>query len=59
MSLSCPKCGRQFDVTLFEYGRKVACECGEIVTLRSGQIVFLKPKIPPKNAKNGDKAADD
>jgi DNA-directed RNA polymerase subunit RPC12/RpoP len=39
MSLSCPNCGRQFDVTLFEFGRHVVCECGEVVTLEKGQVM--------------------
>ncbi len=36
MSIRCRKCGREFDVTLFEYGKSVDCPCGEIVSLHSG-----------------------
>lgn len=32
MAISCPRCNRQYDVTLFEFGRKVICECGEVIS---------------------------
>jgi len=28
MAIICPDCGREFDVTLFEYGHKIKCSCG-------------------------------
>ncbi len=28
MAVRCPKCGREYDVTLFQFGRKVLCVCG-------------------------------
>lgn len=31
MAISCQKCGRQYDVTLFEFGRTINCACGERV----------------------------
>ncbi|MFO0981930.1 MAG: hypothetical protein U1E76_09345 [Planctomycetota bacterium] len=31
MAILCARCGRQFDVTLFEFGRAVTCECGALV----------------------------
>lgn len=36
MSIRCPRCGREFDVTLFQFGRRVRCPCGEIVAMESG-----------------------
>lgn len=39
MSIRCPKCGREYDVTLFEYGRDVTCPCGEVISLRDGHRV--------------------
>jgi uncharacterized protein with PIN domain/DNA-directed RNA polymerase subunit RPC12/RpoP len=33
MAISCTKCGRQYDVTLFQFGRTVNCACGERVWL--------------------------
>ena len=33
MAISCTKCGRQYDVTLFQFGRTVNCACGERVGL--------------------------
>lgn len=29
MAISCTKCGRQYDVTLFQFGRTINCACGE------------------------------
>ena len=37
MSLRCPKCGREFDVTLFEFNREVTCPCGERLSLKKGR----------------------
>ncbi|MBI2875819.1 MAG: hypothetical protein HYY20_02940 [Candidatus Tectomicrobia bacterium] len=31
MAIQCPQCKRQYDVTLFEFGRVAFCDCGEIV----------------------------
>ena len=31
MAVVCTKCGRQYDVTLFQFGRTVNCACGERV----------------------------
>jgi len=28
MAVICPKCGRQYDVTLFQFGLGVKCDCG-------------------------------
>ena len=42
MALVCPRCGRQYDITLFEFGRSVTCECGTVVTLKSGKTAYLR-----------------
>jgi uncharacterized protein with PIN domain len=31
MAILCPKCGREYDVTLFQFGRTIHCTCGERV----------------------------
>jgi len=36
MSLRCPNCGREYDVTLFEFNREVTCACGERLSLKKG-----------------------
>lgn len=33
MAISCPGCGRQYDVTLFQFGRTIHCTCGTRVGL--------------------------
>jgi len=45
MAILCPRCGAALDVTLFAFGRCVACDCGCWVDLQSGhteQLVSLK-----------------
>ncbi len=48
MAISCGKCGRQYDVTLFEFGRTINCACGErvgfehkLVLPKTGEIKFF------------------
>ena len=31
MAIICPQCGAGYDVTLFEYGHTVRCECGRLL----------------------------
>jgi uncharacterized protein with PIN domain len=31
MAIPCPSCGREYDVTLFQFGRTIHCTCGERV----------------------------
>lgn len=31
MAITCPRCNRQYDITLFQFGRRIVCECGELV----------------------------
>jgi uncharacterized protein with PIN domain len=33
MAITCAKCGRQYDVTLFQFGRTINCACGARVGL--------------------------
>ena len=39
MAIVCPRCGRQYDVTLFQFGRTVTCECGATVSHRAERVV--------------------
>jgi len=32
MSVRCAHCGREYDITLFQFGRSVECDCGRIIT---------------------------
>jgi putative protease len=45
MAITCPRCGAGFDVTLFQFGHRVRCDCGGLLAfpgadLRSGHTVF-------------------
>ena len=44
MAITCPKCGSQFDATLFQFGNRVRCRCGAEVEypgtdMRAGHVV--------------------
>jgi hypothetical protein len=36
MAITCPRCGTGFDVTLFQFGHCIQCDCGAWLDLRSG-----------------------
>jgi putative protease len=38
MAITCPRCGAGFDVTLFQFGRGIRCDCGAWVDLRRGHV---------------------
>lgn len=39
MAITCPRCGAGFDVTLFQFGHRVRCECGAWVDLARGHLL--------------------
>ncbi len=41
MAITCPHCGAQFDVTLFQFGKTVRCDCGRIVRLEEGHTTRI------------------
>ncbi|MBN1827168.1 MAG: hypothetical protein JW958_13000 [Candidatus Eisenbacteria bacterium] len=47
MAIPCPRCGRQYDSTLFAFDRTVRCSCGAVVD-RNASIGAPDP------AENGD-----
>lgn len=42
MAVPCPECGREYDVTLFQFGRTIHCTCGARVGLEKR----LGPPLP-------------
>src|SRR5262245_58046319 len=47
MGVPCPRCGRAYDVALFQFGRTLHCTCGERVA--------LEPRLrtaPPSSAES-------
>ena len=38
MAITCPHCRAGFDVTLFQFGHRVQCDCGQWVGLCSGHV---------------------
>ncbi len=43
MAVQCPRCGVEYDVTLFQFGRVVRCDCGAVVDLRGGHVLRISP----------------
>ena len=39
MAITCPRCGAGFDVTLFQFGHRVRCDCGAWVDLARGHVL--------------------
>jgi len=39
VAVQCPQCGRQYDVTLFEFQRTLDCDCGTAVDLGAGHTL--------------------
>jgi len=31
MAIVCPNCSREFDITLFQFGKAVRCDCGRLI----------------------------
>ncbi len=44
MAILCMKCGKGYDVTLFEFGHSVICECGEVL-----QLSLMQPEKKGSN----------
>lgn len=44
MAIVCTRCGRHYDVSLFDYGRTVNCTCGEIVGLEHRIEIDAAPR---------------
>ena len=49
MGVPCTHCGREYDVTLFEFGRTISCSCGHRVGLEP-RVRRLAPDAPPRFA---------
>ncbi len=43
MAIPCPECGREYDVTLFEFGRTIQCTCGARVGMEHRARPLTEP----------------
>lgn len=54
MSIRCPQCGREYDITLFQFGNKVKCDCGQFLEANHKSSVSAgfgkNSKCPPMKA---------
>jgi len=50
MAIICPKCKSQYDITLFEFGRTLKCDCGYVINPNKNQSEynFIKVYATPK-----------
>jgi hypothetical protein len=39
MAIRCSYCGREYDVTLFEFGRSIVCVCGKELTMKHQEMM--------------------
>jgi hypothetical protein len=42
MAIICPKCKHQYDVTLFQFGNVVECDCGARIKLDPTKGIVLE-----------------
>ncbi|MHC4662962.1 MAG: hypothetical protein ACYS8W_14875 [Planctomycetota bacterium] len=52
MAVQCARCGAQYDITLFQFGRKIRCRCGNELDARKPHGATSKP---PPNLKIVDR----
>ena len=45
MAITCPQCGRQYDATLFQFGREIRCDCGTKFDISQGHLLMLPEPI--------------
>jgi hypothetical protein len=62
MAITCPRCGSEYDATLFEFGHRVRCQCGAEIEYpgadrRAGHVAArdgaasVTPVVEPKDRK--------
>jgi hypothetical protein len=54
VAIQCPACGRQYDVTLFQFGHGVDCECG----IRVGADSPHRPPSPLPPSRERERLRD-
>lgn len=47
MAILCPRCGHEYDVTLFSFGSTVRCDCGADVSLEPGHTRRAPARLAP------------
>lgn len=53
MAIQCPSCGRQFDATLFAFGKRLLCDCGEWVDIQEPHRRGIPGSSPCKEPRGG------
>ena len=44
MAVRCSNCGREFDISLFQFGKRVVCECKSIVEFKGWRKLDLRKR---------------
>jgi hypothetical protein len=61
MAITCPRCGWQFDATLFEFGHQVHCQCGAEIEYpgtdqRGGHVISERAREDQEGTKSSSPA---
>ncbi len=66
MAITCPRCGSEYDATLFQYGHRVRCACGAEIEYpgenqQAGHVAAREHKLdkPCYEAASGDGGESD
>jgi len=51
VSVVCPNCGHEYDVTLFQFGHKVRCDCGHVVDGNAPKELSLDERRAERGAR--------
>lgn len=54
MAITCPECGHQYDITLFEFGAVVECDYGARMKLDPGKGIALEIQDPRHEELNNE-----
>ena len=58
MAINCPDCGAHFDVTLFQFDRRVRCDCGAWVKWAEGHVIRLSDEETPEDRRPVNKSCE-
>ncbi len=58
MAITCPRCGAGFDVTLFQFGHRVRCDCGAVLEFPGGDLRHGHAASAPGQAQEDGRMAE-
>lgn len=58
MSIQCPNCKKEYDITLFQFDNIVKCDCGTVVNLSKEMNFVVEQKVEYNNYRKLQLAVD-